>query len=198
MNERLTAVQLYGYDDINTVSSDPQFGRGLSIIRRGIKEVAYLNGPEMTDHELEKYTPQRGFEEYWKGQVESGRQPFLAVGWNNMLGDVAAMEGRFYTYKGTQDPAVFINWIATRIKRVGIGTEFYRHVEGIAQQRGTRLLIAGIHQGNEPSQKLHDKVGFVKEVSDKAEPFATERGAFIPPYQLDEGRGAIEFYTKRV
>lgn len=195
MTDRLAGIYKFTPEAIENEAYDRRLVGGLVLIRQGIQELSEMNGSDDTHHYVERYTPRTGtFEEFWRGEVAKGWDPFLLVGIDKRDREVGAFEGRRYHFKRTDEPAVFTNWVVTgrEMRRRGVGLQIYERVEAIAQASGVRLLIAGIHPANEPSIGLHRKFGFVKEESDKTEAFPTARGAFIPPY------GVIEYYTKRL
>lgn len=162
--------------------------------------------------------------------VEKKRYPFLLVEWNTKDGIIGVLEGRRYIYEPTGDPAIFINWVVVRDYgsndtdtytyrgRHVVADSLYSKVEEMARQNGVKLIIAGVNSKNKSSQTFHEKRGFVNESTDKEDnpqPYATDSGAFIPPFAINDidsqgnkivdkdsnGKETVrntEFFTKRL
>lgn len=219
----------------DTLVYDSHTQDALFLLRRGIWELHDINGSEFTAHNQPDYDlrPQEVFPhakgtgtgvlEYWEAVQAQGREPFLMVVSNIKDGVVGVLEGRKYTYAGTNEPAIFVNWVVVEnsgrndsdeysYRGKEVGNLMYDTLEEMAREQGIGLLIAGVNAANTKAIRLHEKRGFVKEefageLDEKGEPHphATEHGIFHPPYQIEdtdsEGNkveGIIEVYSKRL
>lgn len=205
---------------------DPRLCSALSLIRRGIYELRNMNGVENVMSQSNIYTvnplnfdhqmgpPQSPFFEFWRYVEGMRRQPFLLAALAPNGGIVGALEGRKYTYAGTGDEAIFVNWVVVdrKYRKQGVGSSLCKTVESMGRAEGIELLMGGINRVNTPSQALFTRAGFVREklqgdVPSGCEqgPFKTPNGAYVPSYKVhgtdaqgNEIKGYIDVWSKRL
>jgi GNAT superfamily N-acetyltransferase len=191
----------------NVDISNPILKASLKLIRRGVLALRNMDGIENTLDELGKYsiyrpsasheTPVIDFPTFWNNVTRQGRTPFLLAAHVGSERVVGALEGRKYVYNAyaSNTPAIFVNWVVTEehYQRQGIATALYERVQDMARRDDIKLLIAGINTQNRGSERLHEKIGFIKEspaeelptAEQIKHPFKTARGVYIPGYEID-------------
>lgn len=219
----------------DTLAYDSHTHDALFLLRRGIWELNDINGSEFTAHNQPDYDLRSkevlpnakgagtGVLEYWEAVQDQGREPFLMVVSNIKDGVVGVLEGRKYTYAGTDEPAIFVNWVVVEnsgrndsdeysYRGKEVGNLMYDKLEEMAREHGIGLLIVGINDKNSKAIRFHEKRGFVKEEfageldeEGNPKPHATDRGIFHPPYPVEgfdsngnRVEGVIEIYSKRL
>jgi L-amino acid N-acyltransferase YncA len=187
-------VDLYTPKDLDT-TFNPRLWEALSLVRSGIFELRNISGVEATKSECDKYNGP-AFREFWERVMGMDREPFLLASLTPNGGIVGVLEGRKYTYSGTRDRAIFVNWIVVdrKFRGKGVGSSIYKRVKEMARADDIKLLIAGINGKNANSRSLHLKEGFrlespAEELSTGERimlPFRTARGAYIPGYEVHD------------
>lgn len=222
-------IDFYTPENIKDQGYDSHLQDALSLLRMGPHELIDINGVHSTidwqsDYTLTtENTPGTTKIKLWEQVQEQGREPFLLVDWNTKDGVVGVVEGREYTYAGTDEKAIFINWIVVKnsgtndddiytYRGQNVASRMYDKVESVAREHGVKLLIAGINTDNPRSAGFHTKQGFRNEsfsgelaADGSQKPHRTPNGAFIPPYSSEDTdsngnvlKTNIDFYTKRL
>ncbi len=224
----------------NWYRDDTHILDAVSFLRRGILELREMDGEQGTLDQLNDYvftgTNDRTSFSQWdiqeaieKDRLEKATTPeqeqaayrdsVLLVDRNTQDGIIGVLEGRIYTYAGTGDKALLINWVVTSnsgidddskgYRRSGVGIKLYQESEKLAREKGIELLIAAVNPENTASTAFHKRNGFLREEFDPSKTengvmaaHKTEHGAFMPPYIFESEDGAppkvAEYYTKRL
>lgn len=96
--------------------------------------------------------------EWWRGRVVAGFPVLVAVQGGTVLG--YASYGAFRAFDGYRHTAEHSVYVAETARRRGVAEALMRVLEAEARRAELHVLLGGIAADNEPSLRLHAKLGF--------------------------------------
>jgi phosphinothricin acetyltransferase len=98
---------------------------------------------------------------WWRGRVDAGFPVLVAVhGGAGVLG--YASYGPFRAFDGYRQTVEHSVYVAAGARRRGTATALLGALEAEARGAGMHVILGGIAADNEPSLRLHEKLGFVE------------------------------------
>jgi phosphinothricin acetyltransferase len=97
---------------------------------------------------------------WWQGRVDAGLPVLVAVDRDCVLG--YASYGPFRPFDGYRQTVEHSVYIAEDARRRGAASALLIALEAHARQAAMHVLIGGIAADNEPSLRLHAKLGFLE------------------------------------
>jgi L-amino acid N-acyltransferase len=98
--------------------------------------------------------------DWWRGRTGAGYPILVAVGGAEVLG--YASYGPFRPFDGYRRTVEHSVYIAKAARRSGVGAALLGELENRARAAGMHVILGGIAADNEPSLRLHAKLGFVE------------------------------------
>ena len=95
---------------------------------------------------------------WWRGRVEAGLPVLVAAEGERVLGYASC--GPFRAFDGYRQTVEHSVYVAEEARRRGVATALLMAIEEHARGRGMHVLLGGIAADNEPSLRLHAKLGF--------------------------------------
>ena len=108
--------------------------------------------------------------EWWRARAQAGFPIFVAVADDDVFG--YASYGPFRPFDGYRLTAEHSVYVAEGARRRGVASALLAALEEHARAAGMHMMVGGIAADNEPSLRLHKKLGFeesarMKEVGQK-------------------------------
>lgn len=97
---------------------------------------------------------------WWRGRTEAGFPVLVAVDGKEVLG--YASYGPFRAFDGYRQTVEHSVYVAESARRRGTATALLKALETEARRAGMHVILGGIAADNEPSLRLHEKLGFVE------------------------------------
>jgi phosphinothricin acetyltransferase len=97
---------------------------------------------------------------WWRGRVDAGFPVLVAVEGGTVLG--YASYGPFRAFDGYRHTAEHSVYVAEAARRRGMAEGLLRALEAEARRAGLHVMLGGIAADNEPSLRLHAKLGFTE------------------------------------
>jgi phosphinothricin acetyltransferase len=97
---------------------------------------------------------------WWRGRVDAGFPVLVATGGDQILG--YASYGPFRAFDGYRRTVEHSVYVAESARRRGAATALIEALEAEARRGGMHVILGGIAADNEPSLRLHRKLGFVE------------------------------------
>jgi phosphinothricin acetyltransferase len=95
---------------------------------------------------------------WWRGRVDAGFPVLVAVESDQVLG--YASYGPFRAFDGYRQTVEHSVYVAESARRRGLATALLQALEAEARRAGMHVMVGGIAAENEPSIRLHQKLGF--------------------------------------
>ncbi len=95
---------------------------------------------------------------WWRGRAEAGLPVLVAIEGERVLG--YASYGPFRAFDGYRQTVEHSVYVAEGARRRGAAVALLEAIEAHARERGMHVLLGGIAADNEPSLRLHAKLGF--------------------------------------
>lgn len=105
-------------------------------------------------------------EQTWRSRLTNPDNPtFLAFDGDEVVG----IDGVF---TNENEHHLVAMWVSPRARRSGVGAALTQVVLDWAAARGARRVVLGVAQGNEPAQRLYERLGF--ELTGRSEPLHSD------------------------
>jgi phosphinothricin acetyltransferase len=96
--------------------------------------------------------------DWWRGRRDAGFPIFVAVAGEVVLG--YASFGSFRPFDGYRQTVEHSVYVADGSRRRGVASALISALEREAKAKGMHVMVGGIAADNEPSLRLHAKLGF--------------------------------------
>ena len=101
--------------------------------------------------------------QWWLGRVEAGFPVLVATAPDDRVGVLGyASYGPFRAFDGYRLTVEHSVYVAEGARRRGVASALLRALEGEARRRGMHVMLGGIAAENEPSLRLHERLGFAE------------------------------------
>ena len=98
--------------------------------------------------------------QWWRARTEAGYPVLVAVGGDAVLG--YASYGPFRPFDGYRQTVEHSVYVGEGARRRGVARALLQALEAEARRAGMHAMIGGVAADNEPSLRLHEKLGFVE------------------------------------
>ena len=95
---------------------------------------------------------------WWRGRVDAGFPVLVALKGDDVLG--YASYGPFRAFDGYRLTVEHSVYVAEAARRRGAASALLQALEAEARRAGMHVILGGIAADNEPSLRLHEKLGF--------------------------------------
>jgi phosphinothricin acetyltransferase len=97
---------------------------------------------------------------WWRGRVDAGFPVLVAAEGGRVLG--YASYGPFRAFDGYRLTVEHSVYVAESARRRGVASALLVAIEAEARRAGMHVIVGGIAADNEPSLRLHRKLGYVE------------------------------------
>jgi phosphinothricin acetyltransferase len=97
---------------------------------------------------------------WWRGRVDAGFPVLVAADGEKVFG--YASYGPFRAFDGYRQTVEHSVYVSEGTRRHGVASALLTALEAEARRAGMHVMLGGIAADNEPSLRLHEKLGFVE------------------------------------